>query len=519
MRYLIILLLLVFPSASLAALAFPGAEGFGSATRGAYQKYEDSVLPEDFSAIIDTGGTITLTSNIELWPVPPYMTIAGQTAPGDGICIRNARVNFNGPTTDIIVRGLRFRTGVNVDSGNNASFAIRGNYYSASDLTDGVMVDHCSFSWSTGKLFGTNYNIDNVSFTNNLGVEPLQNCQNMCEDNVTECTVEDDPSSECDGDACVDTCPGGNHNYGWAIGGGSEYVTVSKNVIAHSRYRNPLFGPGGGATGSTGLTGASYGEGVNNIVYNDSWASFNAGGNSLSPGVFAATFIAGIHNYHKAGSDTFTEGMEDYQFVLQDSHDGNDPPGVYLHEDARVYLLGNLSYLRTSQTEDEDAVLKDANSQPGPDVLVDAWPFIKSNVTYEEASVNYTNLITNGMIENGDIDIPKVGAYPRDAVDAAAIADIIASTGEWIEHEDEGSAGGFPVYATGSVLEDIDQDGMPATWEVAKGLDDTDATDAHDDRDSDGYTNIEEYINSFFEATSEEVEISSRGVSFRGVSF
>jgi hypothetical protein len=81
----------------------------------------------------------------------------------------------------------------------------------------------------------------------------------------------------------------------------------------------------------------------------------------------------------------------------------------------------------------------------------------------------------------------------RDAVDKRVVDSVVKKTGGIINHIDE--VGGYPVMESGTPPVDSDHDGMPDKWELAVGLNPFDANDARGDRDGDGYTNIEEYIN------------------------
>jgi hypothetical protein len=69
-----------------------------------------------------------------------------------------------------------------------------------------------------------------------------------------------------------------------------------------------------------------------------------------------------------------------------------------------------------------------------------------------------------------------------------------SGTGSIINHEEE--VGGWPVYKTYNVLKDTDMDSMPDNWEAQKGLNPDDPNDRNNDNNGDGYTNLEEYLNS-----------------------
>ena len=147
---LILTLTLMAGSAvSISIPAFPGVEGAGASTPGgrsgtviAVTNLNDSG-PGSLRQAVETegprivifriSGIITLESPLTI--VRPYITIAGQTAPGDGICIRGQTTEVN--THDVILRYLRFR---------------RGNLKDRNDGLGGhpeknIIVDHCSASW------------------------------------------------------------------------------------------------------------------------------------------------------------------------------------------------------------------------------------------------------------------------------------------------------------------------------------------------------------------------------------
>ena len=137
--------------------AFPGAEGFGSTTIGGRggKVIEVTNLNNDGSGslraaceskgprviVFRTGGTIMLESDIEI--EEPYITIAGQSAPGDGICIRRAAIRIY--THDVIIRGLRIRVG---DESGGPAWGNRDGLGIANSETPpyNIIIDHCSIS-------------------------------------------------------------------------------------------------------------------------------------------------------------------------------------------------------------------------------------------------------------------------------------------------------------------------------------------------------------------------------------
>ena len=132
--------------------AFPGAEGFGARTPGGRGgkvllvrnlnddgpgSFREAVTAKGPRTVVfRVGGLITLKSPVKI--TEPFLTVAGQTAPGDGICIRGSEVSI--ATHDVIVRYMRFRPG-DISGGEVDALNIVG------DSRD-VIVDHCSATWS-----------------------------------------------------------------------------------------------------------------------------------------------------------------------------------------------------------------------------------------------------------------------------------------------------------------------------------------------------------------------------------
>ncbi len=425
----------LLPVAAWALPAFPGAVGFGSDTAGgrggrvlAVTNLNDSgpgSLRDACEAsgarivVFRTGGTITIGNNIRIRH--PYITIAGQTAPGDGIAIRGAAITVT--THDVVVRGLRIRVGDDADGphpSNRDAFQVEG-------LADcyNVVVDHCSFSWALDEL---------VTFWN-PGVHDIT---------VSHCIMSEALHNHTYAEAT--RSQGGGPGKGPLVGPGVERVAFIKNLIAHNYERNPRY------TGTSGII-------VNNVVYNTGWKTVEISG--LQGDIQSISLVG---NRFKKGPD----------------YVANLP--IFLSE----LQAGTRVYASDNDCRDFSGCVQ---VKGGNDPMVDSAPVWPEGFTANPAADVWESVLGH------------VGATvpAPDPVDARVIASVRNGTGRIIDSQSE--VGGWPVLAPGTPPQDSDQDGMPDAWETARGLDPNNGADGSQDRDGDGYTNVEEYINGLFGAS------------------
>jgi len=249
------------------------------------------------------------------------------------------------------------------------------------------------------------------------------------------------------------------HSMGNLIGDDAERFSIHRNLMISNSQRNPLI------NAKNGLF-----EVTNNVIYN--WRYFGAVFSSQGSDDDRVE-VNLINNYFKAGPDT---RLNRYEIQI-------GKPDL-----SNLYLKGNLSPRRTTQDQDEwiGVGLSGSFENPAPregrqSLTAFDTPLAKESAT-ESAKEVYDTLLND------------VGAsFPyRDAVDRRLINDVVDGTGKSVNHPDE--VGGWPELSSLKPPLDSDGDGMPDEWEKSVGFDPL-AEDGANDKDADGYTNLEEYLN------------------------
>jgi len=427
--------------------AFPSAEGFGKAAKGGRGgrvikvtnlndagagSLRAAIAATDVRTVVfEVSGTIVLQSGLLV--KNSFITIAGQTAPGQGIQLRvTPTANFaaftvgtsENTTTDVIVRYLKVRPGPGRQgSVNGDGIQILGG--------ERIMIDHCSIAWATDEVFSAWYGPKNVTLQNSIVAEGLYESVHKK----------------------------GIHSMGTLIGDDSERFSIHRNLMISNSQRNPLI------NSKKGLF-----EVTNNVIYN--WRYYGAVFSSQGSGDDRVE-VNLINNFFKAGPET---RLNRYEIQM-------GKPNF-----SKLYLKGNLSPRRTSQDQDEwlGVGLSASFENPAAKEVYQSLTAFGTRLAAEEAPLPAK--------EAYDAVLADVGAsFPfRDAVDQRLIRDVIDGTGKSINHPDE--VGGWPELSSPTPPLDSDDDGMPDDWEKSYGLDPL-VTDGADDKDTDGYTNLEEYLN------------------------
>lgn len=451
--------------------AFPGAEGGGAFTQGGrggkiyvVTSLEDSgkgTFREACEAVgartivFNVSGIIRLKNRISMRA--PYVTIAGQTAPGDGICIAGETLCID--THDVIIRHMRFRRG--------ATDVTRRDDALGGNPIGNIMIDHCSVSWGLD---------ENISmYRHQFQANEKSKLEKLPTVNIT---IQNTISSEG-----LDTY---NHSFGSTIGGLNS--TFMRNLWADNISRSASIG--------------MYGDFnfVNNVIFN--WWN-----RSLDGGDYRSMFNI-INNYYKPGPITPEDKPIRYRILKPES--GYMTPKTF----GRAYVAGNfidgvpevttdnwnggiqIENLSFEEAKKYFAYIKQPKPFPMPSFKImkaeEAYEFVLNNVgaTFpkrDEVDERIIKQVRTGKIEVKDGLENNIGKefVKRRLPDDSYKKGIITNPNQ---------VGGYPEYK-GTAYKDSDNDGIPDAWEKKYGLNPKVASDANMDINGDGYTNIEKYIN------------------------
>ena len=386
------------------------------------------------TVVFDVAGTINLTSQLEI--TGGNLTVAGQTAPGDGICIAGYPVVVK--ASNVILRFLRFRMGdQNKVEGDALTICEHKN----------IIVDHCSFSWSTDECVSV---YGNENFT-------LQYCF------ITESLKASVHAK-------------GAHGYGGIWGG--KNASFHHNLLAHHQSRNPRFDHDYVNSKCAGPI-----DFVNNVVYN--WESNSAYGGEGSTKGAGGRHINYVNNYYKPGPST-KSGVKT-RLVDPTTSCSNCVEGSKVLEKGgsvvspKIYLVGNTMYGSSEVTADNWKGSTRSKSVAGVDTR---WTDGLVALSQEQsAEAAYETVLA------------KAGcSLHRDALDTRIVNDVRNGSGKLVNSPDE--AGGYPALDPGTALTDTDRDGMPDAWEDANGLNKSASSDGKLYTLDKNYTNLEIYLNS-----------------------
>ena len=466
--------------------SFPGAEGGGMYSFGGRNGKVITVtnLDDDgegsFRWACEQGGARIIVFNVSgvirlktpIFVRAPYVTIAGQTAPGNGICIAGESFQVN--THDVVVRHMRFRRG-------ETNVWYREDSFGGNPIGN-IMIDHCSCEWGLD---------ENISFYRHM-YSPGADYTELKLPTVNV-TIQNTISAKA-----LDTY---NHAFGSTLGG--EDCSFVRNLWASNSGRNP-------SVGWNGIFNFA-----NNVIYN--WVH-----RSIDGGDYTAQFNI-INNYFKPGPLTQKDSPVGHRILKPESGRSRLDYKQY----GRAYVEGNImegfpdvtadNWNRGVQVEDEDGTQGYTEFMRSTSPL--AMPYFR--LMSAKGAYDY-------VLDNAGATVPC-----RDEVDQKVIEEVRTGKAYYVKklpkenpygnnwglspksQDKDGlfkyrrlpkdsykdgiisspeQMGGYPVYQ-GTPYVDSDKDGMPDAWEKANGLNPNDPSDANGDINGDGYTNIEKYIN------------------------
>ncbi len=453
--------------------AFPGAEGGGAFVTGGRGGQVIHVTNLNDSGggslraalntkgprtiVFDVAGIIELKSTLKIESGYGDVTIAGQTAPGKGICLKNYTFRIN--ASNVIIRFIHCRMGDECKTEDDAM----NLYTSGNDIQD-VIIDHCSLSWSTDEC-GSFYGMTNFSFQWCILSEGLRNSIHGK----------------------------GKHGYG-GIWGGSN-ATYHHNILAHHDSRNPRFDHDYVST----LKGPV--DFVNNVIYNWGDNSSYGGESANETNTYKQYNIVG--NYYKPGPATASSKHRFIDPWTKDCSNCTKATGCSTIVPGHFYMTGNVmagndeadagktSDNWTGTTADSDVIGKIKSASPF------YWSGKAAVMTIHTADDAFRKALDHAgaSLDRDDVDVriareTRNGTYTHKGSNG--------STNGFIDSQSD--AGGWPSYsATSQQLErvaDSDKDGIPDYYEELFGLDKDRASDADaKSLDTKGrYTNLEMYL-------------------------
>lgn len=446
---------LIISNAYSQKLAFPTAEGYGKYAEGGRGGVVYEVINLNDSGegslraaveaegartvVFRVSGTIELDTPLKI--ENPFITIAGQTAPGGGICIKKNPIQIG--ADHVIIRYLRVRLG---DESGADHDAVSSRY------TKHVILDHISASWSVDECVSI-YHCDSITVQWSIISESMSKSNHIK----------------------------GTHGFGgiW----GSNHGTYHHNLLAHHSSRNPRMASGSGYT-----------DYRNNVIYNWGYQSCYGGEAQQqgNPKFNFSTFNI-VANYYKPGPAT-APGEVSYRIANPSFRNENDDFGKW-------YIAENV--LKGNREVSLDNWNGGVQTKISLDKikLEKAWPSMPIN--QQSAKKAYKMVLNNAgaiLPERDAVDTRVIkevrGGYAtyegknykeeHEVADPAKVCGII---------DTQNDVGGWPVLISASALKDTDHDGMPDHWEDKNKLDKNNPEDRNATT-SDGYTMLEKYLNS-----------------------
>lgn len=462
---ILLLFFVLFSGLAHAIPAFPGAEGGGAISLGGRNASTGKVIQVTSlndpgagtlracveasgprTCVFTVGGTINLLS--ELTIRNPFITIAGQTAPGGGILLSGknmgqSMIKILAPNT--IIRYIRVRKGWHPTCADPAAGECGTNVLIGGGASSPIIVDHVSASWNQDEgLASDGKTVNGITFSYNISAPELK-------DHSTSAFINSDAPAQ------------------------AVNIDFHHNLFMNGSHRVPL-------------VKAGTGRHVNNLYYNHSRYYTQIGGGG------SVDFIG---NLYKRGPQAPSLAAHEIQAYFNSS----GAPNFGLPGAPSIYLLGNIGWNQTNAAGDQFVMAaRIATENAGED----GTP-IPTGWRRGTPLANTTHPITLDPVANIEATIlPIVGASRRldctgkwvanrDGVDTRLISQYTNNTGISARPQKEDGVGGYPAIAGGTPCADTDKDGMPDAFEVIQvGNPTSFAPNA--DADADGFLNLEEYL-------------------------
>ena len=440
--------------------AFPTAEGYGKYATGGRggdvyivrnlndsgegslrQGLKNNGKPR--TIVFAVSGTIELKSKLKVYS---NTTIAGQTAPGDGICLKNYALNIDGD--NVIVRFIRSRMG---DECGSEDDAINSRFHKD------IIIDHCSASWSIDETMSV-YHCDNVTIQWCISAESLYASKHAK----------------------------GAHGFGgiW----GNNHSTYHHNLLAHHTSRNPRF-----------ASGCGYNDYRNNVIYNWGYNSCY-GGEKYQTGqedLYNFSVINIVGNYYKPGPATLAG---DLAFRIVNPSYRRSPSDDF----GQWHVDGNHIEGYPTATKDNWTYGVQINDEGIKQMMHMNEPWQAMPINEERPEAAYLSVLEKAgcsLPRRDEVDMRIINDVRNGTATcegktykqnyAAKVNDSSTTLGIIDSPND---AGGWPVLMSTPPPADSDADGMPDEWEKANNLNPQDASDRNLVAE-DGYTMLEHYIN------------------------
>ncbi len=431
-------------------LAFPTAEGFGKYTTGGRAgkvmivsnlndngpgSFREAATDKNPRIIVfSVSGIIHLQTRLNILG---DCTIAGQSAPGDGICIADKTVVLGG--NNIIVRYMRFRMGDRFANEGMVDGAGGDDAFGGTHRNN-IIVDHCSMSWSEDEVFSV-YAGDSTTLQWNMIYEPL---------NYSYHYEAGDKDFE-------------HHGFGGIWGG--RHLTAHHNLFAHCNNRNPRF---------DGIRNAPE-ENVdyrNNVIYN--WGS-----NSIYAGEGGYYNI--VNNYFKYGPST---NKNVRSRIVNPGRNEKIPYGKY-------YVAGNFVDGAADVTKDNSLGVLTGKDNADKGMASTNKPLVSVEIKTESAIAAFDNVLNYGgaSLNRDTLDERIINDVKNRK---GGFIDVQGNYPHGTAYEKTIHA--WPALKSLTAPTDNDKDGMPDAWEKENGLN-ANTADASLYTINKNFTNIEVYLN------------------------